>query len=211
MAEEILHYDHSGNGNHLYKKEEQPENIINVADWTDKSSDIKDKRDIQMSELTDLATELERVDAEIVEAELQLSNLKQSRKTIAEEHLPQLMEQAGIDSLKLASGKKIEIKEFVDAKIKDPNVAFQWLRETNNDSIIKNEISVSLGRGDDALAQEIISTLKEKHDIEANVRVGIHNMTLKSFCRDALDNPELAETLPKDAFGIYQGKRAKVN
>ena len=191
--------------------EEQPENIINVADWTDKSSDIKDKRNIQMSELTDLATELERVDAEIIEAELQLSNLKQNRKTIAEEHLPQLMEQAGIDSLKLASGKKIEIKEFVDAKIKDPNVAFQWLRETNNDSIIKNEISVSLGRGDDALAQEIISTLKEKHDIEANVRVGIHNMTLKSFCRDALDNPELAETLPKDAFGIYQGKRAKVN
>ena len=191
--------------------EEQPENIINVADWTDKSSDIKDKRNIQMSELTDLATELERVDAEIIEAEVQLSNLKQNRKTIAEEHLPQLMEQAGIDSLKLASGRKIEIKEFVDAKIKDPNVAFQWLRETNNDSIIKNEISVSLGRGDDALAQEIISTLKEKHDIEANVRVGIHNMTLKSFCRDALDNPELAETLPKDAFGIYQGKRAKVN
>jgi hypothetical protein len=191
--------------------EEQQENIINVADWTDKSADIKDKRNIQMSELTDLATELERVDAEIVEAEVQLSNLKQNRKTIAEEHLPQLMEQAGIDSLSLASGRKIEIKEFVDAKIKDPNVAFQWLRETNNDSIIKNEISVSLGRGDDALAQEIISTLKEKHDIEANVRVGIHNMTLKSFCRDALDNPELAETLPKDAFGIYQGKRAKVN
>ena len=190
---------------------EEPKDIINVADWTDKSSDIKNKRDIQMSELTDLANELERVDAEIAEAEIQLSNLKQNRKTIAEEHLPQLMEQAGIDSLSLASGKKIAVQEFVDAKIKDPNVAFQWLRETNNDSIIKNEISVSLGRGDDALAQEIISTLKDKHDIEANVRVGIHNMTLKSFCRDALDNPELAETLPKAAFGIYQGKRAKVN
>jgi hypothetical protein len=171
----------------------------------------EEPRDIQMSELTELANELERVDTEIAEAEVQLSNLKQNRKTIAEEHLPQLMEQAGIDSLSLASGRKIAVQEFVDAKIKDPNVAFQWLRDTNNDSIIKNEISVSLGRGDDALAQEIISTLKDKHDIEANVRVGIHNMTLKSFCRDALDNPELAETLPKEAFGIYQGKRAKVN
>ena len=168
-------------------------------------------RNIQMNELTELATELETVDAKIVEAEVELSNLKQSRRTIAEEHLPQLMEQAGIDSLKLASGRKIEIKEFVDAKIKDPNVAFQWLRETNNDSIIKNEISVSLGRGDDALAQDIIQTLKEQYEVDANVRVGIHNMTLKSFCRDALDNPELAETLPKNAFGIYQGKRAKVN
>jgi hypothetical protein len=36
-------------------------------------------------------------------------------------------------------------------------------------------------------------------------------MTLKSFCKDALDNPELAESLPREAFGIYQGKRAKVN
>jgi hypothetical protein len=54
----------------------------------------EEPRDIQMSELTQLATELERVDAEIIEAELQLSNLKQNRRTIAEEHLPQLMEQS---------------------------------------------------------------------------------------------------------------------
>jgi len=185
--------------------------VIAESFWRDTPCKVRLQSDVQLCEVTNLANELEYLDAQVLEAEAELSKLKQSRKTIAEEHLPQLMEQAGIETLKLASGRKIEVKEFVDAKIKDPNVAFQWLRETNNDSIIKNEISVSLGRGDDALAQEIISTLKDKHNIEANVRVGIHNMTLKSFCRDALDNPELAETLPKDAFGIYQGKRAKVN
>lgn len=195
----------------IKKPEKVEPKVIAESFWGDTPCKIRLKSDVQLSEVTNLANELEYLDAKVLEAEAELSKLKQARKTIAEEHLPQLMEEAGIDSLKLASGKKIEIKEFIDAKIKDPNVAFQWLRETNNDSIIKNEISVSLGRGDDALAQEIISTLKEKHDIEANVRVGIHNMTLKSFCRDALDNPELAETLPKDAFGIYQGKRAKVN
>ena len=120
------------------------------------------------------------------------------------------MEQAGVSTLELSNGKKIAIQEFVDAKIKDPNVAFEWLRETNNESIIKNQISVSLGKGQDELAQQVIATLKEQHDIEADVRIGIHNMTLKSFCKEALDNPELAETLPKEAFGIYEGKRAKV-
>jgi hypothetical protein len=25
-----------------------------------------------------------------------------------------------------------------------------------------------------------------------------------------LDNPELAESLPREAFGIYEGKRAKI-
>jgi hypothetical protein len=168
-------------------------------------------RDINMSELIQLADELDALEAQVSDKELELSVLKQARKTIAEESLPTLMEQAGVDTLKLTNGRKIEIKDFVDARITDPNVAFEWLRETDNESIIKNEISVSLGRGDDAIAQDIIQTLKEQYEVEAAVKVGIHNMTLKAFCRDALENPELAETLPKKAFGIYQGKRAKIN
>jgi len=171
----------------------------------------EEPRDIQMSELTQLAEEFDALEAKLKETELELNVLKQAKKTIAEEHLPTLMESAGINTLSLTNGRKIEIKEFVDARIKDPKAAFDWLRETNNESIIKNEINVSLGRGDDALAREVIETLKDKHNIDATVRVGIHNMTLKSFCRDALDNPELAESLPREAFGIYEGKRAKVN
>jgi hypothetical protein len=101
------------------------------------------------------------------------------------------------------------VDEFVDARIKDANIAFEWLRETNNESIIKNQISVSLGRGDDDKAQEVIQLLKE-NDVEADLKITVHNQTLKAFCRDALDNPELAESLPREAFGIYQGKRAKI-
>lgn len=184
--------------------EEAEEDLIPVAEI-----EIQ-PRDINLGELTDLAVQLENLDQQILEAEANVSVLKQARKTVAEEQLPTLMEQAGVTTLKLVNGKKIEVKEFVDARIKDPNVAFDWLRQTNNDSIIKNSITVDLGKNEDSLAQEVIATLKEKHDIEANVRVGVHNMTLKSFCRDALDNPELAESLPRDAFGIYEGKRAKI-
>ena len=167
-------------------------------------------RDIQMSDLTQLADSLVSIDDEIKQSEIDLSTLKSKRKTIAEEHLPQLMEQAGISTLTLADGKKIAIQDFVDARIKDPTVAFEWLRETNNESIIKNNITVSLGRGDDELAQQVINTLKQQHDIDADVRIGVHNMTLKAFCKDALENPELAESLPREAFGIYEGKRAKI-
>ena len=164
-----------------------------------------------MSELTELADTLVELDSAVLEAEAALSELKLKRKTIAEKHLPQLMEQAGIETLKLSSGKKIAVQEFVDARIKDPTVAFDWLRETNNESIIKNQITIALGRNEDDRAQEIVNKLKREYDIDADQRVTVHNMTLKSFCKDALDNPELAESLPREAFGIYQGKRAKVN
>jgi hypothetical protein len=168
-------------------------------------------RNIQLSELTELAEQLAELDTSIVAKEEEVSTLKQQRKTIAEEHLPQLMEQAGVNTLELSDGRKIAIQEFVDARIKDPNTAFDWLRETNNESIIKNQITLSLGRNEDALAQEIMNKIQREYgDVQVDNRISVHNMTLKSFCKEALDNPELAETLPKQAFGIYEGKRAKV-
>ena len=163
-----------------------------------------------LAEIRQLGDTLNELDQSILQAEAEVSNLKQRRKQVAEELLPDLMNKCGLSLIQLNSGAKIQINEFVDARIKDPDVAFQWLRDTNNDSIIKNDITVSLGRGDDALAQQVIATLKESHDIDAQVRIGIHNMTLKSFCKDALDNPELAESLPREAFGIYEGQRAKI-
>ncbi len=190
----------------------EPDPILIDSDFQLTSEPEETKpRDIQMSELTELADTLVELDSAVIEAEAALSELKQKRKTIAEEHLPQLMEQAGIETLKLSSGKKIAVQDFVDARIKDPIVAFDWLRETNNESIIKNQITIALGRNEDERAQEIVNKLKREYDIDADQRVTVHNMTLKSFCKDALDNPELAESLPREAFGIYQGKRAKVN
>lgn len=190
----------------------EPDPILVDSDFQLTSEPEETKpRDVNMSQLTQLADELDALEAKIRETECELSTLKQARKTIAEQHLPDLMDQAGVDTLKLTNGRKIAIQEFVDARITDPNVAFDWLRETNNESIIKNNITIELGRGDDALAQQIIESLKENHDVDAVSKISIHNMTLKSFCRDALDNPELAETLPKKAFGIYEGKRAKIN
>ena len=190
----------------------EPDPILIDSDFQLSSEPEETKpRDVNMSQLTQLADELDALEAKIRETECELSTLKQARKTIAEQHLPDLMNQAGVDTLKLTNGRKIAIQDFVDARITDPSVAFDWLRETNNESIIKNNINIELGRGDNALAQQIIESLKENHDVDAVSKISIHNMTLKSFCRDALDNPELAETLPKKAFGIYEGKRAKIN
>jgi hypothetical protein len=162
-----------------------------------------------LAELKRLGDTLAQLNSQVIEAEERLSGVKDTRKQVAEVLIPNLMEQVGLRLVQLEDGTKIKVDEFVDARINNANIAFDWLRETNNESIIKNQISVSLGRGDDARAQEIIELLKE-NDVEADLKITVHNQTLKAFCRDALDNPELAESLPREAFGIYQGKRAKI-
>mgnify|MGYP000013885936 CR=1 FL=1 len=163
-----------------------------------------------LSEITEAGKSLKQLDNAILEKEAELSNLKERRKTLAEDTLPTMMAEHNLKLIMLDDDTKIQITEFVDARIKDPSTAFDWLRETNNDSIIKNQITIALDRGDDGLAEEIMSKLKREHNIDADRKIAIHHATLKSFCRDALDNPELAESLPREAFGIYEGKRAKI-
>ncbi len=162
-----------------------------------------------LATLKELGVTLNDLDQSIMGAEVAISDLKARRKQVTEELIPDLMNKVGLKLVQLEDGTKIKVDEFVDARIKDANTAFDWLRATNNESIIKNQISVSLGRGDDAKAQEILGLLKDK-DVDADLKITVHNQTLKAFCRDALDNPELAESLPREAFGIYQGKRAKI-
>lgn len=159
--------------------------------------------------LKELGDTLNDLNNKVLAAEVEISDLKATRTQVAEELIPDLMNKVGLKLIQLDNGTKINLTEFVDARIKNPEVAFDWLRATNNESIIKNQIQVVLGRGDDAKAQEILQTLKEK-DVDADLKITVHNQTLKAFCRDALDNPELAESLPREAFGIYQGKRAKI-
>lgn len=163
-----------------------------------------------LSEITDAGKRLKDMDQAILEKEAELSNLKEDRKTLAEDVLPTLMAEHNLRLIQLDDNTKIQINEFVDARIKDPATAFDWLRETNNDSIIKNQITVALDRGDDGIAEEITNKLKREYGIDADRKIAIHHATLKSFCRDALEDPELAESLPREAFGIYEGKRAKI-
>ena len=163
-----------------------------------------------LAEVKELGDSLKDLDNAILNQEAELSNLKAKRKKVAEELLPELMSKSGLKLIQLNDDTKIQLNDFVDARIKDPEAAFDWLRDTNNDSIIKNQITITLDRGDDSIAEELTSKLKEEYDIDADRKIAIHHSTLKSFCRDALDNPELAESLPREAFGIYEGQRAKI-
>tara|TARA_R100000278_G_scaffold13673_2_gene14405 strand:- start:1034 stop:1618 length:585 start_codon:yes stop_codon:yes gene_type:complete len=164
-----------------------------------------------LSEITELGKALKNLDESIIEAEIAVSKLKQQRKTIAEEHIPELMNKHGLKLIQLDDDTKIKVSDFVDARIVNPDEAFSWLEETNNDSIIKNSITITLGRNENQVADDVVQTLKREYNIDADRKIAVHHATLKSFCRDALDNPELAETLPREAFGIYEGQRAKIS
>jgi hypothetical protein len=132
------------------------------------------------------------------EAQQQIDNLEQRV-------LPDLMDQADLELIKLGNGAVIELKDFVNTRIKDQDTAFAWLREHGNDGIIKNEIKIAMPRGDDEAAKALSTKLSEE-GIPHTLKPTIHHATLKSTVTEIL-NGELRDDFPREAFGVSEFRK----
>lgn len=145
---------------------------------------------------------------ELQELETQVAAKKAEIEEIEERNLPAMMDELGIEGLDLQGGGRIEVKDFIQANVSQANKseAFNWLRETQNDGIIKNQVIVSLDRGEDEKAKRIMEDLAAR-GVRFDHKESIHHATLKAFITEALSNPDLRGQLPRDAFSVYEGRK----
>jgi hypothetical protein len=155
--------------------------------------------------IQNLGAQLKQHCDEIAQAEAKVKRLKEVKRELEEVTLPTLMNEIGITGLDLAGGGKISVLDLVATRIPagKETAAFDWLRETNNDGIIKNQITVMLDRGQDERAERVKEDLTTR-GITFDHKQSIHPATLKSFVTEALTTAGLQDTLPKELFGVYE-------
>ena len=110
--------------------------------------------------------------------------------------------------MKLADGSAIEVKEIYSATIPldKREGAYNWLREHDLGDLIKNEITVSFGRGEDNKASEY-ATLAQGQGFEPVQKIGVHPQTLKAVVRERLES---GQEMPSDLFKTYAGNSTKI-
>ena len=147
--------------------------------------------------------------------EARLQKLEEEQKEVArqlreitEEELPSAMEEHGVSQLKMADGSEISISTFYSASIPkdETEKAFDWLRGNNFGDLIKNVVSTTFGRNDDAKATALVNSLSDS-GYSVNQKQWVEPMTLKAFVKEQV---EKGAPLPMDLFGVYIGKKAKV-
>ena len=111
------------------------------------------------------------------------------------------------DTLKLKDGQKIEITESYHASITQANkdFCFNWLKEKGLDDIIKNEVSVAFGRGENDGALDLKSQL-EGQGLPVDHSQKIHPQTLKAFVGERIRS---GNAVP-DEFGVFIRKKVKI-
>ena len=132
-----------------------------------------------------------------------------SRKDIDEFYTRHVLHSLAIaKAMKLADGSAIELKEIYSATIPldKREGAYNWLRENDLGDLIKNEITVSFGRGEDNKASEY-ANLAKGNGFEPTQKLKVEPMTLKALFRE---RSEKNEELPSEHFNLFKGNKTKI-
>ena len=162
----------------------------------------------QTKNLSDSVIELRNLEDQIAASENHTKDLKEKAKQLSNFDIPKMMEEMNIKKLKLKDGASIEVKPFYGAHITPDKqeAAFNWLRENGLGDIIKNDVTVTLGRGADNKAMAY-ATLAKGQGYEPVQKIGVHPQTLKAVVRE---RTESGQDLPADLFNTFVGNQTKI-
>lgn len=151
-------------------------------------------RDLEQTKL-DLENETKVVNARLTE--------------LTQKLLPEAMASLGMDSFSLSDGSKVSVKDFVSGtlnKAPDKESALFWIEANGGESLIKTEVKMAFGKGEDNRAKNAIGLLTEQgYDVESDKTV--HPQTLAAFAREKM---AAGDDIPLEALGLFAGRHAKI-
>ena len=158
--------------------------------------------------LSDLVIQLQKLEDEVKNDEERLKLKKQKIDKISGVVIPEIMESMKLKTMKLADGSGIEVKEIYSATIPvaQKESAFNWLRENGLGDLIKNEVTVSFGRGEDNKASEY-ADLARGRGYQPMQKLKVEPMTLKALFRE---RSEKNLDMPSEHFNLFKGNRTKI-
>ena len=172
----------------------------------DQQDSMKKTKNIQS-----LAAQVESFESLNARLALQEDNMKSTKKDIERlsgEVIPTMMTEMGLSELKLQDGSHLKVSTSYKAHITEANkeMAFNWLRDNGLGDIIKNEISVSFGRGEDNKAAHY-AELAKGQGLDPTQKLKVEPMTLKALVRERI---EAGKEMPTEIFGVFTENKTTI-
>ena len=175
---------------------------------------VKDSKDLLDSvEVTNLADECQKLkDTEdmIKSAEQHLKDLKAKADDIGSRVIPELLAEQGLTSIKLADGSSVSVKkEYRCTLPKDDSrreQCYKWLRDNQLGDIIKNNVSVTFGRGEDDKAQQLLD-LAVANGFDPQQKSDVSWNTLTALFRERIES---GLDMPSEVFSTWIKDKTKI-
>ena len=175
---------------------------------------LKDTKDmLDEIEVTDIAEQcvlLKKKEDEVAALEEKLKAKKEERDDISSRVIPELLAEQGLQEIKLADGSKVSVKKEFRATLPKDEIrreaAYQWLRDQNLGDIIKNNVTVSFGKGEDNKAKQLLD-LAQENGFEPQQKSDVAWMTLTALFRERIES---GLDMPSDIFSTWIKDKTKI-
>ena len=164
--------------------------------------------DIDPQKLTTEIATLQSIQQEISNHDEKTKELKEREKYYSNIVIPDLMNEMNLSTLKLKDGSEISVKNIFGAAIiaDKKESAHNWLREKGLGDIVKNEITVNFGQGEENKAAEY-ADLAKGHGYEPSQKEAVHAGTLRVTMEDWKNK---GNDVPEDLFWKFDGSQTKI-
>ena len=164
----------------------------------------------QVSDLGEACNELDNVRKKRLELELEIKKMNDREFQLENEIIPSMIESAGVKSLTLTDGSKVSIKDQLRANItmENEDYCFARLKELGLDDVIKNEVKLTFGRGQDSDAVNIMKELQDRGLYPSNKKAVPWN-TLSKLLEEQISKGSMT-SVDQEKFGVYTFKKVKI-
>ena len=174
--------------------------------------DSKDLLDnVEVNTIAAECVKLKQKEDEIAVLEEQLKNKKLEADDIGSRVIPELLAEQGLSEIKLSDGSKVSVrKEFRAMVPKDDlkrEAALQWLRDQGLGDIIKNNVTVSFGKGEDDKAEQLLR-LAADNGFEPQQKSDVAWNTLSALYQERI---EAGLDMPSDSFSLWIKDKTKIS
>ena len=154
-----------------------------------------------------LVQQMEESEAYIRNLKAELDQAEDDYKQIVEERIPEIMDEVGMTKVVTSSGKEVAVEEKIRASLSSEfrESALKWLEDNGFASIVKHEVTVRFGKGEQDKADALCRYVARDYEVRQNRKV--EPSTLSAFVREMLKD---GETLPEQFFNVYRQRKAKV-
>ena len=179
---------------------------INDIDFEQAQQEVLEKTDIKT--LSHYCLMLQNYEDQLINMEKDMKKIKEQADKIGSEIIPNLLAEQGLASLKLADGSSVDIKKSYNCTIKKDKLesAFEWLRNNGLGDIIKNEVAVQFGKGEDNKAEQLLG-LAVREGYEPSQKQKVEPMTLKALFRERI---EAGLDMPSEFFHTFVKDQTKI-
>jgi len=175
---------------------------------------LKDSKDLLDNvEITTIAAEcikLKEKEDEIATLEDQLKSKKAEADDIGSRVIPELLSEQGLTELKLSDGSKVSVRKEFRATIPKDSTrresCLQWLRDQGLGDIIKNNVTVSFGKGEDDKAEQLLN-LAADNGFEPQQKSDVAWNTLTALYQERV---QAGLDMPSESFSLWIKDKTKI-